>query len=93
MLELSELSSTFQAGEAETLVRAYDYGQAYFAWIPVIGSADRSFLARLTIMAGVARRRDRKGLHSIVDAHAVAAEVIGFYWCLREARLGVNHNQ
>lgn len=80
MLDLAEFALAFQAAEVETVRQSYAYALSY---LPPLGSADQRFLARLTIMAAAARCRQNKTVTSIVDAHAIAAEVTDFYAALR----------
>ena len=83
MLDLSELSSAFQASEVDTLAQAYGFSLSYFDDGATLGPADRLFLARLTIMAGAARCRQDKTLTSFLDAHALAAEIVDFFSTLK----------
>lgn len=86
MLDLAAISLAFQPAEIEILAQSYKYALSYFECEPPLALADRHFLARLIVRAAAARCREDKELKTIVDAHAIAAEVIDFYAALRTLR-------
>lgn len=68
--------------ETATLAQAYAVALSYFGGSYPLAAADRRCLARLTVMAGCVRRQRDDDLASIVDAHAIAAEVVDFFMVL-----------
>ena len=77
--DLSSQGSTFRAAEVDTLAQAYRFALAYLDASPTLSLAERRFLLQTIIRGGAERLCRNETLETFIDAHALAAEVVGFY--------------